>query len=149
MIGAKLPDHRIDGKDIRPLMFGQEGAKSPHDAFYCYYGGGQLQAVRDDRFKLVFPHQYRTLAGKPGGTGGLPVPYQQAKIGLSLFDLDNDLAESTNVIDDFPEVVKRLSAAAEQAREDLGDSLTKRKGSGVRPSGKLGPDDETLPLIWN
>ena len=33
LIGAKLPDHPIDGKDIRPLMFGREDAKSPHEAF--------------------------------------------------------------------------------------------------------------------
>jgi arylsulfatase A-like enzyme len=148
LIGADLPEHKIDGKDIRPLMFGEPDAESPHDAFYCYYGGGQLQAVRNDRFKLVFPHTYRTLKGHPGGTGGLPIPYQQAKIGLSLFDLDNDVSESKNVIDEYPEVVKELTAAAEQAREDLGDKLTGRKGSGVRPAGKRAPDEEALPLVW-
>ncbi|MEM1069862.1 MAG: sulfatase [Planctomycetota bacterium] len=148
LIDADLPDHKIDGKDIRPLMFGEPDAKSPHDAFYCYYGGGQLQAVRNDRFKLVFPHSYRTLNGHPGGTGGLPVPYKQAKIGLSLFDLDNDVSESKNVLDDFPEVVKTLQAAAEVAREDLGDRLTNRKGNGIRPAGRREADEEKLPLVW-
>lgn len=148
MIGAELPTHKIDGKDIRPLMFGQDGAKSPHEAFYCYYGGGQLQAVRNDRFKLVFPHSYRTLKGQPGGTGGNPVPYQQGKIGLSLFDLDQDVSETTNVISAHPEVVKELQAAAERARADLGDKLTKRTGNGIRAAGKLNPGDEKLPLIW-
>ncbi len=147
MIGAELPSHKIDGKDIRPLMFGEAGAQSPHQAFYCYYGGGELQAVRNDRFKLVFPHTYRTLKGHPGGKGGLPVPYQQEKIGLSLFDLDNDVSETKNVISEYPEVVQELTAAAE-AREDLGDKLTKRTGNGVRPAGKLGEDDERLPLVW-
>ena len=64
-----------------------------------------MQAIRNDRFKLVFPHTYRTLNGHPGGTGGLPVAYQQKKIGLSLFDLDSDVSETKNVIDEFPEVV--------------------------------------------
>jgi arylsulfatase A len=149
MIGADLPSHKIDGKDIRPLLFGDGSARSPHEAFYCYYGGGQLQAVRNDRFKLVFPHSYRTLRGQAGGTGGNPVSYQQNKIGLSLFDLDHDVSETTNVITEYPDVVKELTAAAERAREDLGDKLTKRTGKGIRPAGKLGPNDERLPLIWN
>ena len=32
-------------------------------------------------------------------------------------------------------MVARLSALAEAARDDLGDSLTGRKGKGVRPCG--------------
>jgi len=148
LIGATLPAHQVDGKDIRPLMFGQAGARSPHDAFYCYYGGGQLQAVRNDRFKLVFPHSYRTLNGHPGGIGGLPVGYKQSRAKLSLYDLDNDVSETTNVIEDHPEVVQQLMAAAETARADLGDSLQKRKGSGVRPPGRMTDQDERLPLLW-
>ena len=148
LIGADLPSHQIDGKDIRPLMFGDHDTKSPHEEFYCYYGGGQLQAVRNERFKLVFPHKYRTLNGRLGGTGGVPVQYEQKKAVLSLYDLDNDISESKNVIKDHPEVVESLQGAAERARSDLGDKLTKRKGSGTREPGKVGPDDEKLPLVW-
>ncbi|MGI9473268.1 MAG: arylsulfatase, partial [Rubripirellula sp.] len=148
LIGAELPSHKIDGHDIRPLIFGEEGAESPHESFYCYYGGGQLQAVRNDRFKLVFPHSYRTLKGHPGGTGGLPIQYQQEKAKLSLYDLDNDVSETKNVMADYPEVVAELNAAAERARQDLGDKLQKRTGSGVRPAGKMEASDERLPLIW-
>ena len=148
MIGADLPKQKIDGKDIRPLIFGQEGAKSPHDAFCCYYKGGELQAIRNDRFKLVFPHKYRTLKGHPGGTGGLPIRYQQAEIKLSLFDLDNDVSETKNVIKDHPDVVAQLQEAAEKARAELGDKLQKRPGKEIRPAGKMGPDDERLPLNW-
>ncbi len=137
LIGAELPLHKIDGKDIRPLMFGKPGAQSPHEAFYCYYAGGQLQAVRDRRWKLHFPHQYRTMAGKPGGSGGKPNPYSQAKIGLELFDLKKDIGEEANVAEQFPDVVARLQRHAETAREELGDKLTKRTGSEVRPHGKL------------
>lgn len=144
LIDADLPDHKIDGKDIRPLMFGEEGAVSPHEAFACYYAGGQLQAIRDRRFKLHFPHRYRTLAGREGGSGGQPVAYQQAKIGNALFDLKNDVGETTNVADQFPDVVARLEAAAEKYREDLGDSLNKRSGSGRRPPGRLQKGDARL-----
>ncbi|MFK8114690.1 MAG: sulfatase [Rubripirellula sp.] len=148
LIDAELPDHTIDGKDIRPLMFGEEDAVSPHESFSCYYKGGELQAIRNERFKLVFPHSYRTLNGHPGGFGGNPIPYKQAKINLSLFDLDNDVQEKKNVIKEFPEVVKELQAAAQRMRADLGDKLTKQKGSGVRPAGEMKPGDERLPLYW-
>ncbi|MCA9103593.1 MAG: sulfatase [Planctomycetales bacterium] len=144
LIGAELPDHPIDGHDIRPLMFGAAGAQSPHEAFWCYYAGGELQAVRDRRWKLHFPHQYRTLDGRPGGSGGTPTDYTQARIGLELFDLKNDIGESTDVAADHPDVVARLQAEAEKARRDLGDTLTGAEGSGIRPAGRLGPDDERL-----
>ena len=134
---TKLPMHKIDGKDISPLMFGDETVRSPHEAFYCYYRGGELQAVRDRQFKLHFPHQYRTMAGQTMGGEGKPGPYRQAKIGYELFDLKSDVGETTNVAENFPDVVKRLEQQAEMARKDLGDKLTKRKGAGVRPRGVL------------
>jgi arylsulfatase A-like enzyme len=148
MIGADLPKNRIDGNDIRPLLFGEEGAESPHDAFYCYYKGGELQAVRNERFKLMLPHKYRSLQGARGRDDGMPVAYKMLQAEYALYDLDNDVAETTDVKEKFPEVVKELNAAAERAREDLGDKLTKRSGSGVRPIGKMQPGDEELPLVW-
>jgi arylsulfatase A len=49
LVGADLPPMRIDGKDIWPLMSGQDGATTPHDVFY-YYAGQELQAVRSGRW---------------------------------------------------------------------------------------------------
>ncbi len=146
LIGAKLPDHKIDGKNIWPLMSGQPGAKSPHDVYYCYWGQ-ELQAVRAGKWKLHFPHKYRTLGGRPGGKGGLPVPYQQAEIGLSLFDLENDVGETTNVADKYPEVVERLKKLADVARADLGDSKHKMTGTGRRDCGHLQPGDQAY--VWS
>ena len=137
LIGGELPDHKIDGKDIRPLMFGHPDAKSPHEAFYCYYNGGELQAVRNDRWKLHFPHSYRTLNDRQGRSDGLPINYETGKIGRALYDLDNDVSETTNVIDQHPDVVAMLEAFAEEARADLGDKLTKRPASGIRPAGRV------------
>jgi arylsulfatase A-like enzyme len=136
LTGCRPPDHKIDGRDIRPLMFAEPGARSPHEAFYCYYAGGQLQAVRDRRFKLHFPHRYRTMQGQPMGGDGKPGPYRQAEIGLQLFDLKQDIGETTDVAAEHPDVVSRLQGYAEMARDDLGDTLAGRKGSGVRPHGK-------------
>jgi arylsulfatase A-like enzyme len=137
LAGAEVPSQRkIDGLNIWPLLACQEGAKTPHEALYFYWGEA-LESVRTGHWKLHFPYEYRTLAGKPGGTGGKPGPYQQAKIELSLFDLAANPGETTNVAEKHPDVVARLQALAEKARDDLGDSLTKRKGKGVRPPGRL------------
>ncbi len=140
LIGAELPRHPIDGLDVWPLICGRPGAKNPHAAYWFYYEQNQLQAVvsGDGRWKLQLPHSYRTLAGQPGGKGGSPAPYQQAKITApELYDLSSDVSETRNVAADNPDVVKRLLAEAEKARAELGDSLTKRTGAGVRQPGRL------------
>ncbi len=136
LIGAELPNHKIDGVDIMPLLRGDSSLKSPHDYFYCYYSG-ELQAIRDRQYKLVFPHKYRSLDGGAGGQGGTPVAYKPKQAELALYDLKSDPGETKNILSEHPEIVKRLEAAAEVAREDLGDNLTKRRGTGVRPVGKL------------
>ncbi len=136
LVGAKLPDHRIDGLDIRPLLEGTAGAKSPHEALYFYYGN-ELQAIRMGKWKLHFPHGYRTLAGQKGGTGGKPVNYRQDRIDLSLFDLENDIGETTDVKGRHPEVVEKMKALGDRMREDLGDSARKMPPRGAREPGRL------------
>jgi arylsulfatase A len=133
LAGAKLPPHKIDGLNIWPLLSGEKGAKTPHEVYYFYYGR-QLQAVRSGKWKLHFPHAYRSLKGKPG-SGGLPGPYIQKKTGLALYDLEADISETKNVIDDHPDIVARLKAYGEAARQDLGDN--NRRGAGQREVGKL------------
>ena len=117
-------------------MIGEEGAKSPHEVFYCYYDR-ELRGVRDRRWKLVFPHEYRSLDGKPAGRDGNPVAYKQLKTKQALYDLKNDVGESTDVADAHPDIVARLEGEVEKARAAFGDTLTGRKGSEVRPPGKI------------
>ncbi len=136
LAGAELPDRPIDGKDIWTLMSEQNGAGSPHEAFF-YYNGWALEAVRSGRWKLHLPHGYRTLAGRKGGTGGKPVKYERGKIGMALFDLENDIGEQHDVSKQYPEVVKRLLGLVNRMREDLGDSSRKIKGKGRRPPGSI------------
>ena len=106
----------------------RDDAKSPQKAYFFYYGN-QLQAVRQGKWKLHFPHGYRTMAGKPGGTGGIPTSYSQAKIDLALFDLEQDIGETKNLISEFPEIAQSLSG--------LGKSFEQKLKKTKRPVGKL------------
>ena len=145
LAGAPLPDRKIDGKNIWPLVAGEPGATSPHEAYYFYYGN-ELQAVRMGKWKLHFPHGYRTLSGRKGGTGGRPVPYDNARIELALFNLETDVGETADVKDRHPEVVAAIQKLAGAIREDLGDSARKIKGAGTRPAGQLAEGD--LRFDW-
>ncbi len=106
----------------------------PLDAYYFYWGHN-LHAVRSGQWKLHLPHDYRTLNGRPGGTGGIPTKYEAAKIDLSLYDLTSDPGESNNVADQQPEVVARLQAHAKSIQAELGEG--QQRGTGQRAVGKL------------
>jgi arylsulfatase len=56
---------------------------------------------------------------------------------LELYDLANDIGEKINLVDKYPQVVERLKALAQTAREDIGDSLTKQVGKNCRPPGRV------------
>jgi len=136
LAGGSVSDNRpIDGKDIWPLVAGHPDARSPHEALYFYWGR-HLQAVRSGKWKLHFPHNFRSLTGTPG-SGGRPGGYTTGSIDLALFDLQADVGETTNLAEQHPEIVARLKALAERARADLGDSATGKEGANVRPAGKL------------
>ena len=140
-VRGELPRHRIDGLDVWPIISGKAGATNPHSAYWFYYEVNELQAVvtGDGRWKLQLPHTYHTLGGKPGGHGGLPAPYEDRKIKTAeLYDLKDDISETTDVAALHPEIVKRLEAEAEKARRELGDALTKRTGKSARKPGRIG-----------
>ncbi len=141
LIGADLPEKEIDGLDVLPLITGTEEAANPHSGYWFYYKQNELQAILKDQWKLVLPHTYRTLAGGPGGDKGLPVPYKNAETDLELYNLYEDVSETTNLAEKNPEKVAELLAEAEVARAELGDALTKREGSGTREPGRLSQDE--------
>ena len=126
LAGAKVPDDRIiDGRDIWPLLSGERNAQSPHDAFFYYYLD-QLQCVRSGEWKLRLPLE------KKFGTLNRN---RTAPETLALFNVADDPLESKNLAADHPEIVARLTAHADRAREDLGD--WDRPGKNTRPVGKI------------
>lgn len=144
LIGGNLANHKIDGLDIWPLLSAEPGAKNPHEAYFFYgvpfgqWTGAQLEAVRSGHWKLMLPHTYRTLAGNPPGNDGMPAKYQPRTIAEpALYNLRDDMGETKNVVADNPSIVQRLLALADQCRDDLGDTIVKREGKGLRPAGVL------------
>jgi arylsulfatase len=142
LIGAPPPALPIDGRDVWPLLRGEPGAVNPHPAYFTWYNQNELQTVTsgDGLWKLVLPHRYRTLAGRPGGTGGIPVKYtQQSLEHPALYNLRDDPGETNDVSRLYPSVRDTLLAHAEAARRELGDKLTDATGRGNRPPGRIIP----------
>ena len=131
-----LPPKPIDGVNLLPLMEGDRDA-DPRDHFLYYYDG-ELQAIRQGKWKLHFPHTYRSYTGVLPGKDGHPGPYSSGKTGLELYDLEVDPGEQRDVSALHPEVVRAIQKLGESAREDLGDTITRVKGRGVRPPGRAG-----------
>lgn len=125
LTGAKLPGHKIDGRDIAPLLLGEKGAKSPHEAYFFYWNN-ELRGVRSGPWKLYFPHSYVSMAqGGTPGKDGQPGKLITRQCGLELYNLEDDVGETTDVAARNPDVVRRLQRLADEMRRDLGDSLRK------------------------
>jgi len=133
--GSVLPEKKIDGVDLFPLLKG-ETTESPRKSLYYYYQKNSLEAVRTERWKLVFPHSYRSYNQKPG-ENGLPGTYGKGETGLALYDLRRDPGERYDVKNENPAAVERLSAIAKEARNDLGDDLTNSPGNNRRSAGSI------------
>jgi arylsulfatase A-like enzyme len=112
LAGAEVPaDRVIDGRSIVPLLEGRPGAKSPHEAYF--YRGS---AVRQGKWKLMLGGR-STVKAQPAG----PFP--------ALYNLEADIAETTNLADQHPDVVARLKQLIEAHRQDV--------AANSRPVGQL------------
>ncbi len=103
LAGATMPaDRIIDGKDIEPLLRMEEGAVSPHEAYFLYKTT-TLKSVRQGNWKLHIRYADKNL------------------VSGELYDLDADIGETNDVSGSNPAVVNRLMALARAARADIGD----------------------------
>lgn len=140
LAGGKLPERKIDGGDIWPLLSGQTEAKSPHEVFY-FFRGLKLEAVRHGPWKLQLAGQdVRTKKKANGKTKDIQAEPKQEPLPR-LYHLGNDISESANVAEGNPQVVQRLQALAEKMKIDLGaDGI----GPGCREIGRV---SKPRPLI--
>ncbi|PHR91946.1 MAG: arylsulfatase [Blastopirellula sp.] len=125
LTGGQAPQDRIiDGRDIWPLISGEKNAATPHEAYY-YYFRGTLHAVRSGDWKLFVSRKGR----------------QNKKLDDNfkpeLYNLKDDIGESTNVAADHPEVVAQLMQHIQAIRADLGDDGIDVPGKNVREPGHV------------
>ncbi|MEK6236943.1 MAG: sulfatase [Planctomycetales bacterium] len=116
---GNLPDRKIDGHDVWPLMSGQEGAKSPHETYCLLHGPG---TVRSGKWKF-----YPWPEGKGGRRDAAKT--NPSTHPVQLYDTVSDIGEKSNVAADYPEVVKRLQTAY--------DAHVKEIKANKRPTAKL------------
>ncbi len=134
--GAPLPERKIDGISILPLLKNEKDA-NPRKTFVYYFKKNDLEAVTDGIFKLVFPHVYTTYGAYAPGNDGQPGNLTNIDLRKAeLYDLRRDPGERYDVLAQNPEVAIKLMKIADEYREELGDNLTRKKGTARREPGK-------------
>jgi arylsulfatase len=153
---STMPKQKIDGVDISRILFQEQLSPDKSHRPLFFYSGDELQAIRMGRWKLHFDHSFLVVNGetrtdgKPAGFDQLSPQsinnssidgiasrhgYKIEKLPVSLFDLENDPAESRNVVNDHPEITRQIKEIAAALRAQLGDRLMQVKGSEMRPAG--------------
>jgi arylsulfatase len=128
LAGAALPQRKIDGSNIAPLLL-SDTAVTPHQAFF-YYIGNRLTAVRSGKWK----YKVETTLMENFGYKKLKEP--DAVIPAALYNLEWDPGEQKDVSKDHPDIVKRLQDLLEQERKELGDKRRGVEGSERRAVGQ-------------
>ncbi|QDV07231.1 Arylsulfatase [Planctomycetes bacterium Poly30] len=97
------PDDVLDGASLKPVIEGQDGARAPltfhypHWAFHKENRPGS--AIRDGKYKLI--HRYDDDS-------------------LELYDLAEDIGESTDLAKEMPELAARLKETLTHRLDELG-----------------------------
>jgi arylsulfatase A-like enzyme len=128
---GKLPERKIDGKDIWPLMSGEESAKSPHETYALMHGPG---TVRSGKWKF-YPWAEGTQKQRSAEIKGK----QPSKDPVQLYDTVADIGETTNLAAKHPEVVATLQAAYDAQVAEI-KANQRPTAEMVRPEGAISPE---------
>ena len=87
----------------------------------------------------IQPHFFfNTLNGRVGRGDGVPIKYEYVDLKQNeLYNLKTDPSESTNIIQDFPDIVKQIEHLANKKRQEIGDDLYGITGSEIREVGLI------------
>ena len=99
--GVDLNQYELDGKNILPMVI--EGEKSSHDGLF--WEMNEQTAVRKDKWKLVL--------------NGHLVEDVPSEDNVHLSDLENDMAESINLKEKYPQITKELKKIAQDWRTGI------------------------------
>ena len=114
--GSPLPENEIDGENALPVLENKPGFEYRRPC-HAFSTGKNFEGIfsSDGRWKLHLPHKYRQV--KTYGNDGKPGVYAIKEIPLSLFDMENDPMETTDVKEDHPEILKELMEVAARHEE--------------------------------
>jgi arylsulfatase A len=126
LVGTELPKDRVlDGRDITSLMFDAD-PQPVRDMQLYFNGGGQLAAIRQGDWKLFLPAPAAANTKKAATKKNA----NAAPTTLTLYDLSNDPAETTDVAGEHADVVAKLRTEAERRGKEIQDHR--------RPHGDVG-----------
>lgn len=122
---AALPAHTIDGVSIKSLLKG-----NLDECPRRYFIYNELDAIRDEHYKLVLPHKSKTMVGVIPNDGGKGKNAVEIQVDSALYDLRRDPGERYNVLAKFPEVKQRLQAELNRYKAEA-----TKNGAGFRAIG--------------
>jgi arylsulfatase A len=110
--GAALPTVQpLDGKDILDLLTAKEGATTPHEFFFY-----NQTAVRQGDWKYHSKEHFKVKETA------------RKHKGPTLYNLKDDIGESNNVVDEYPEIAERLAKVLEaNPNKRIADEMAKSK----------------------
>ncbi|MEI6891831.1 MAG: sulfatase [Pontiella sp.] len=121
LTGAPLPaDTTLDSLSLVDTLL--EGKPVKREVF-AYYKDANLEAVRKGDWKLHFCK----TGWNPDGSEG--------QVATELYNLREDVGETTDIADQHPEIVAGIEVVAEEFRQALGDRRLGREGTEVREVG--------------
>ncbi len=97
LCGGKLPEKKIDGKDIKSLLLGEAGAKSPHEHYALMHKEG---TVRSGPWKF---YPWKEVKGKKASKDSVP-----SQEPVQLYHVVNDIGERDNVAAQHPGLVRKF-----------------------------------------
>lgn len=136
LVDGNLSNNKIDGYDLSQLWMGKT-TESNRKHYYYYQNRNHLSAVRNDTWKLVLPHTYRSYERrKPGNDGNGGGNEKVTLTEMELYNMISDPGERINVIDQHPNIVKEMMLLVNSARVEFGDlNVDIKKGKGTRSVG--------------
>jgi arylsulfatase A len=96
---AKLPEINLDGRSILDLWKGTSNATTPHEYYFMIYNG---HAVRSGDWKY---HKKQTFTVNKN---------TQVDASPALYNLKDDIGETKNRVNEYPEVGQKLAKALDE-----------------------------------
>jgi len=135
LCGGTLPEAKIDGKDIAPLMKGEPGAKSPHEFYVLMHKEG---SVRSGPWKF---YPWREKAGDKDAIPGR----EPSEFEVQLYNVMDDIGETENVAAEHPELVASMQAAYDAHIAEI-QANTRPTATLIRPDDVAASPDLARPI---